>query len=120
VAAGVLSAGHARALLGLPDGGGNGAAGPADRRRGPVGAQTVEEIVALGDDADVPAVTRTLATVVPRPELDDLAGRLSDFLDTRASIALGKTKGKVTIEFACVEDLNRILAAIGYDNGARP
>ena len=42
-------------------------------------------------------------------ELDDLAGRLADLLDTRVSISLGRTKGRLSVDFASVEDLNRIL-----------
>ncbi len=117
VAAGVLSAGHARALLALPDGAAMERLAQRIVAEG-LSVRTVEEIVALGDDS-APR-TRGPRTVIPHPELDDLAGRLSDFLDTRASIQLGKTKGKVTIEFAGADDLARILAAIGYDNGARP
>ena len=44
--------------------------------------------------------------------LDDLAARLSDRLDTRVRIALGRRKGRLTVEFATVEDLQRIVAQI--------
>ena len=47
--------------------------------------------------------------------LDDLAGRLSDRLDTRVKIALGAKKGRLTVDFASVEDLNRILAVLTPD-----
>ncbi len=114
VAAGVLSAGHARALLGLTDG------AAMERLAGRIVAEglsvrTVEEIVALGEETSqrpgppAPRGGRTAA-----PELLGLANGLSDFLDTRASISLGKHKGRVTIEFAGVDDLHRILDAIGY------
>ena len=43
------------------------------------------------------------------PQLDDLASRLSDRFDTRVTIALGQRKGKLTVEFASVDDLNRIV-----------
>ena len=48
----------------------------------------------------------------------DYQNLLSDYLDTRATIAMGARKGKVTIEFATVEDLGRILTAIGVDAGS--
>ena len=48
-----------------------------------------------------------------RPQLDDLAGRLSDHFDTRVTLALGQRKGRLTVEFASVDDLNRIVAILG-------
>lgn len=107
VAAGVLSAGHARALLGLPD------AGAMERLAQRIVAEglsvrTVEELVALGDE-DKPAARRAPRPGARRPQLDDLAADLSDRLDTRVRIALGAKKGRLTVEFASVEDLNRIL-----------
>jgi ParB family chromosome partitioning protein len=48
-------------------------------------------------------------------ELDDLAARLGDRLDTRVAIALGRSKGRLSIDFASVEDLNRIIALLGPD-----
>ncbi len=109
VAAGVLSAGHARALLAVPD------AGAMERLAQRIVAEgmsvrTVEEIVAVGDD-DHPAATRRTAPRAGgrRPQLDELASDLSDRLETRVRIALGQKKGRLTVEFASVEDLNRIL-----------
>jgi ParB family transcriptional regulator, chromosome partitioning protein len=108
VAAGVLSAGHARALLGLDD------HEAMDRLAQRIVAEglsvrATEETVALNDSSGTPAPRKR-----PRPgnhhgELDDLAARLADRLDTRVSVALGRAKGKLGIEFASVEDLNRIL-----------
>lgn len=111
VAAGVLSAGHARALLGLPD------AAAMERLAQRIVAEglsvrSVEEIVSMGVD-DAPARRTAPRTVQPRPELDDAAARLADRLDTRVSISMGRRKGKVTVEFASVEDLDRILGALG-------
>ena len=112
VAAGVLSAGHARALLGLPD------AESMDRLALRIVAEGIsvratEEIVSLGgsEAAAAPAQRK------PRPgdriaALDELASRLSDTFDTRVKVALGKSKGRLTIEFASVQDLNRILDSI--------
>lgn len=48
--------------------------------------------------------------------LDDLASRLADSLDTRVKVQLGKQKGKVMIEFASVQDLNRIIAILKPDD----
>jgi ParB family chromosome partitioning protein len=110
VAAGVLSAGHARALLGVSD--------PAAMERlaqrivaEGLSVRTVEEIVSLGVEDEKPARRRPRAGG-RHPQLDDLAANLSDRLETRVGIALGKSKGKVTIDFASVEDLNRILDAM--------
>jgi ParB family chromosome partitioning protein len=108
VAAGVLSAGHARALLGLED------AESMERLAGRIvseglSVRAVEEIVALGDGPAKPVRRK------PRPgghtgELNELATRLGDQLETRVTVALGRTKGRLSIDFASVEDLNRIIA----------
>ncbi len=110
VAAGVLSAGHARALLGLAD------AGAMERLAQRIVAEglsvrSVEEIVALGGEGSRPPRTRRPDQRMP--ELDDLAAFLADRWDTRVSIAMGQRKGRLTVEFASVDDLNRILEAIG-------
>ncbi len=107
VAAGVLSAGHARALLGLPD------AAAMERLAQRIVAEglsvrSVEEVVALGGEEEQPARRRPRAGT-RHPQLDDLAAQLSDRLDTRVAIALGQRKGRLTVEFASVEDLHRIL-----------
>ena len=107
VAAGVLSAGHARALLGLPDGAAMERLAQRIVAEG-MSVRTVEEVVTLGDDT-TPAVRRKPRAGGRRPQLDDLAAALSDRLETRVRIALGQRKGRVSIEFASVEDLNRIL-----------
>jgi len=107
VAAGVLSAGHARAILALPDGAAMERLAQRVVAEG-LSVRAVEEIVTLGGDDDKP-VRRKPRPGARRPQLDDLAAALSDRLDTRVGISLGQRKGKVTIEFASVEDLNRIL-----------
>ena len=110
VAAGVLSAGHARALLAVPD------PDQQDRLASRVVAEGIsvralEEIVAVGgSDADRPAPLRRQRPTAPR--LDDLAARLSDRLDTRVKVDLGKRKGKITVEFASLPDLERIVTMI--------
>jgi ParB family chromosome partitioning protein len=111
VAAGVLSAGHARALLALPD------ADAMDRLAHRIVAEglsvrSTEEVVALGGDQDKPR-RRAPRAGTRRPQLDDLAGELSDHLETRVRISLGQRRGKVTIDFASVEDLHRITDAMG-------
>lgn len=110
VAAGVLSAGHARALLGVSD---NAAMERLAQRIVAEGlsVRSVEEIVSLGVEDEKPTKRRPRAGG-RHPQLDDLAANLSDRLETRVGIALGKSKGKVTIDFASVEDLNRILDAM--------
>jgi ParB family chromosome partitioning protein len=109
VAAGVLSAGHARALLGLED------SDAMDRLAGRIvseglSVRATEEAVALTDGVDLAAAARRK----PRAgghhgELDALAARLGDLLDTRVSISLGRSKGRLSVDFASVDDLNRIL-----------
>ncbi|WP_392543734.1 ParB/RepB/Spo0J family partition protein [Oryzobacter telluris] len=110
VAAGVLSAGHARALLGLPDGAAMERLAQRIVAEG-LSVRTVEEIVALGD-GETPAARKAPRAGARRPQLDDLAADLSDRLETRVRIALGAKKGRLTVEFASVEDLNRILDAM--------
>lgn len=116
VAAGVLSAGHARALLGLPDAGSMERLGQRIVAEG-LSVRTVEELVALGD-GETPPARRAPRAGGRRPQLDDLAADLSDRLDTRVRIALGAKKGRLTVEFASVEDLNRILDSM-HLRGAR-
>ena len=111
VAASVLSAGHARALLALPD------AAAMERLAQKIVAEgmsvrATEEAVTLYQS---PATTSK--NNVPRPgarheRLDYLASSLSDRLDTNVKISLGARKGRVSIEFASVEDLNRIMEVL--------
>ncbi|HEY8820473.1 MAG TPA: ParB/RepB/Spo0J family partition protein, partial [Dermatophilaceae bacterium] len=114
VAAGVLSAGHARALLGLADGASMERLAQRIVAEG-LSVRSVEEIVTLGGD-DAPRA-RKPRPGARHPQLDDLAARLSDRLDTRVRISLGQRKGKLTVEFASVEDLNRIIEQVGFEHG---
>jgi ParB family transcriptional regulator, chromosome partitioning protein len=108
VAAGVLSAGHARSLLSVED------PERQDRLAQRVIAEGIsvrglEELVAVGETGTggVRRVTRPKPTA---PGLAELADRLSDRLETRVRVDLGRTKGKVSIEFASLDDLRRIVA----------
>lgn len=111
LAAGVLSAGHARALLGLPDGGAMERLAQRIVAEG-LSVRATEEIVALGGDAE-PASKKAAPKQGQRIEaIEDLAARLSDQFDTRVKVSLGKSKGRLTVEFASVADLNRLLGLI--------
>jgi ParB family transcriptional regulator, chromosome partitioning protein len=112
VAAGVLSAGHARALLSMED---------AEAQEGlatrivaeGLSVRATEELVALaaGQDKKQAAPRRRAKPVAPA--LGDLADKLSDRFDTRVKVDIGRSKGKITIEFATVDDLERIVGIIG-------
>ncbi|MFF9095959.1 MULTISPECIES: ParB/RepB/Spo0J family partition protein [unclassified Streptomyces] len=118
VAAGVLSAGHARALLGVED------SEEQDRLAHRIVAEglsvrSVEEIVTLmGSRPQKPQRAKG-----PRaggrlsPALSELATRLSDRFETRVKVDLGQKKGKITVEFASVEDLERILGTLAPGEG---
>lgn len=110
VAAGVISAGHARAILGLKD--------PEQME---VLAQRIvaeglsvrasEEAVVLLNRGDSVNVSRATSRVAP--EFIEVAERLGDRLDTKVNITVGKRKGKLSVEFANQEDLDRILSLLG-------
>ena len=112
VAASVLSAGHARALLGLSDRDAMERLAQRIVSEG-LSVRNVEEIVSLGDD-QIPRARKPRAGA-HHPQLDGQAARLSDRFDTRVRINLGQRKGKLTFEFASVEDLDRIVAMMGGD-----
>ena len=121
VAAGVLSAGHARALLGVAE------AGAQDRLAARVVAEGIsvrglEEIVAVGvDESDDGETVRFKARRPTAPGLAELNDRLSDRLDTRVKVTMGKAKGRIAIEFASLGDLERIVGIIDpQSRGDRP
>jgi ParB family chromosome partitioning protein len=114
VAAGVLSAGHARALLGLSDGAAIERLAQRIVAEG-LSVRAVEEIVAL-DEGGTRRQQRRPRAGVRNEALDDLASRLSDRFETRVKVDLGKQRGKLTVEFASVQDLNRILASLAPDD----
>jgi ParB family transcriptional regulator, chromosome partitioning protein len=107
VAAGVLSAGHARSLLAVED------PEQQDRLAQRVVAEGIsvrglEEIVAVGVDGGPSG--RTTARARPTaPGLAELSDRLSDRFETRVKVDLGRAKGKITVEFASLDDLRRIV-----------
>ncbi|MER5821952.1 ParB/RepB/Spo0J family partition protein [Streptomyces mirabilis] len=118
VAAGVLSAGHARALLSVAD------SEEQDRLAHRIVAEglsvrAVEEIVTLMGSRPQ-TVSRSKG---PRagtrlsPALSDLATRLSDRFETRVKVDLGQKKGKITVEFASMDDLERILSSLAPGEG---
>jgi ParB family chromosome partitioning protein len=114
VAAGVLSAGHARALLGMADGAAMERMAQRIVAEG-LSVRNVEELVALGEGNDAPKARRPRAGS-RHPQLDSFTSGLSDHLETRVAIALGQRKGKITVEFASMEDLRRILGLMGMSS----
>jgi ParB family transcriptional regulator, chromosome partitioning protein len=113
VAAGVLSAGHARALLSL-----NGTEAQEHLASRIVAeglsVRAVEEIVSVGGDEDKPKprAPRSSGNTPTAPGLNHLASRLSDIFETRVKVELGRHKGKITVEFATLDDLERIVNAM--------
>ena len=109
VAAGVISAGHARALLGVED------PDAQEEFAGRIVAEglsvrATEELVALHAAGHTEKRTkRRAAPRISAPALVELAERLSDAFDTRVKVDLGRSKGKITIEFATIDDLERIV-----------
>lgn len=112
VAAGVLSAGHARALLGLPDVAAMEALAARIVAEG-LSVRTTEELVAVGTAPEKPKKPRKGR--ITAPGLQELSDRLSDRLDTRVKIDMGRSKGTVAIEFATTGDLKRIVDLIDRD-----
>jgi ParB family chromosome partitioning protein len=109
VAAGVISAGHARALLSLTD------EKEIENLANRIVAEgltvrAVEEIVATGGAKVKGGSVRSGKILAPK--LKEISEQLSDHLDTRVNVELGKQKGKVVIEFATIEDLERISKVI--------
>ncbi|MGW2560634.1 ParB/RepB/Spo0J family partition protein [Streptomyces sp. NPDC001514] len=118
VAAGVLSAGHARALLSVED------SEEQDRLAHRIVAEglsvrAVEEIVTLmgSRPSSAPKPKGPRAGARLSPALSDLASRLSDRFETRVKVDLGQKKGKIVVEFASIEDLDRILGTLAPGEG---
>ncbi|GDY64342.1 chromosome partitioning protein ParB [Streptomyces avermitilis] len=118
VAAGVLSAGHARALLSVED------SEEQDRLAHRIVAEglsvrAVEEIVTLmgSRPQTAPRSKGPRAGTRLSPALSELATRLSDRFETRVKVDLGQKKGKIVVEFASMDDLQRILSSLAPVRG---
>jgi len=107
VAAGVLSAGHARALLGLDDVERQEELAARIVAEGMSVRATEEAVVLLRREAPASAKSVRRKTM-QAPGIQDLADRLSDTFDTRVKVELGQRKGRIVVEFGSVEDLDRI------------
>ena len=110
----MLSAGHARALLSLDD--------PQAQERlaqrivdEGLSVRSVEEIVLLGDDKPEKQARRPATAKPVAPALRHLSDRLSDLFETRVKVEMGRNKGKITVEFATIDDLERIVKAMSPD-----
>lgn len=110
VAAGVLSQGHARALLGLNDAAHMEVLAQRIVAEG-LSVRATEEAVVLMNRGDDKPVSRE--TSKPNPELESIARTIGDKLDTRVKISMGKRKGRISVEFADENDLKRIIDALG-------
>jgi len=117
VAAGVLSAGHARALLTLND------ESEIEKLANRINAEglsvrATEEIVATsqnttgGNNSNKPSSGKGANSSAVSARLKEVADEIGSTLDTRVTVELGKQKGKITIEFATLEDLERIAGLI--------
>ncbi|MEU8321237.1 ParB/RepB/Spo0J family partition protein [Nonomuraea sp. NPDC048881] len=112
VAAGTISAGHARALLGLSS---------ADEQvelakrivAELLSVRAVEEIVAMGSAKAAQKAPRERQAPKPTaPGLTHLADRLSDHFETKVKVDLGRRKGRIVVEFATIDDLERIIGTM--------
>ena len=118
VAVGVISAGHARALLGLADVVEIEKLAQRIVNEG-MSVRATEEAVAMSDGQQKPRKTAAPKQSQRHERLDFLATSLSDRLDTNVKISLGARKGRVSIEFASVDDLNRIMGVLSPEAEAK-
>jgi ParB family transcriptional regulator, chromosome partitioning protein len=116
VAAGVLSAGHARALLSLE-------AGPEAQEElasrivaEGLSVRATEEAVTLANRGEASKPPPPRRKPIQMPGLQDVADRLSNTFDTRVTVTLGKRKGRIVVEFGSVEDLQRIIDVMASPN----
>jgi ParB family transcriptional regulator, chromosome partitioning protein len=118
VAAGVLSAGHARALLSLDE----------PEAQEDLATRIVAEGLSVRATEEAVTLKKTEAPAKPKaqprkpmqaPGLQDLATRLSDTFDTRVKVDLGRRKGRIVVEFGSVEDLERIVALMAPEAANR-
>ncbi|WP_112276155.1 ParB/RepB/Spo0J family partition protein [Lentzea terrae] len=108
VAAGVLSAGHARALLGLDDAGMQEDLAAKIVAEG-MSVRATEEAVTLAKNEKPKKEKAAPRKQMHAPGLQELAERLSDNFDTRVKVELGQRKGRIVVEFGSVDDLERII-----------
>ena len=109
VAAGVISAGHARALLGLPDPEAQDALATRIVAEG-MSVRATEEAVAMAATERPTAKRRTRN--ISAPGVEELGSRLSDRFETNVKIQIGRSKGKIVVEFGSVDDLQRIIGVM--------
>lgn len=109
VAAGVLSAGHARALLALEGGAEKQEELAARIIAEGMSVRATEEAVTLANRDGNTAPPAPRRKPIQMPGLQDVAERLSSAFDTRVTVSLGKRKGKIVVEFGSVDDLQRIV-----------
>ncbi|WP_327587096.1 ParB/RepB/Spo0J family partition protein [Nonomuraea sp. NBC_00507] len=112
VAAGIISAGHARALLGLDS-----AEEQIQLAKRIVAellsVRAVEEIVSMGSAKAAQKAPRERQSAKPTaPGLTHLADRLSDHFETKVKVDLGRRKGRIVVEFATIDDLERIIGTM--------
>lgn len=121
VAAGVLSAGHARALLGLEDKELQDELASRIVAEG-LSVRATEELVALhlSGHAERKSSRRAPTHRITAPAVTELADKLSDVFDTRVRVELGQRKGRITVEFASVDDLERIVSVMAPNLGTQP
>ncbi|GAA1841874.1 ParB/RepB/Spo0J family partition protein [Actinomadura bangladeshensis] len=116
VAAGVLSAGHARALLSLDSVEAQEHLAQRIVQEG-LSVRALEEMIALREVDDEPQAPRQGRRKKPvAPGLKELADRLSDRYETKVRVDMGRNKGKIVVEFATLEDLDRIIKSMAPDD----
>ncbi|WP_433475533.1 ParB/RepB/Spo0J family partition protein [Spirillospora sp. CA-142024] len=116
VAAGVLSAGHARALLSLDSIEAQEHMAQRIVQEG-LSVRALEEMIALREVEDEPKGPRQGRRKKPvAPGLKELADRLSDRYETKVRVDMGRNKGKIVVEFATLEDLDRIIKSMAPDD----
>jgi ParB family chromosome partitioning protein len=112
VAAGVISAGHARALLGLADAEAQDALATRIVAEG-MSVRATEEAVAMAA-AEQPTAKRRNRKITA-PGVEDLGQRLSDVFETKVKVQIGRAKGRIVVEFGSVDDLQRIIGLMAPD-----
>ncbi|MBP1818344.1 ParB/RepB/Spo0J family partition protein [Mycobacterium sp. OAE908] len=117
VAAGVLSAGHARALLALEGGPEQQEELAARIVAEGLSVRATEEAVTLANRETPSAPSAPRRKPIHMPGLQDVAERLSTAFDTRVTVSLGKRKGKIVVEFGSVDDLQRIVELMSTTKG---